>query len=180
MDLYCLNLHIMNKSKVNLDCNIFSDKEAIRLLKQAIKAKNQINYPNIPDYAVPEPHYEDKTANGLTKCIVDFLNNTEGCQAERISSEGRVIDTRKSVANTVGVIKTIGSIKRVKSSSQVGTADISATLWGRSVKIEVKIGADRQSEAQKLYQTNIEKAGGVYLIVRSFGDFYNWFVHFKS
>lgn len=169
----------MNKGKENqrFDCDIFTDKEAIRLLKKAIKAKNQSNYPNVPNYAVPEPQYEDRTANGLTKCIVDFLNNTEGCQAERISSEGRVIDTRTVTTNTIGVIKTIGSIKRVKSSSQVGTADISATLWGRSVKIEVKIGADRQSEAQKLYQASIEKAGGIYLLIKSFGDFMNWFVH---
>ncbi|MDI9874502.1 hypothetical protein [Flectobacillus rivi] len=171
----------MNKGKENqrFDCDIFTDKEAIKLLKKAIKAKNQSNYPNIPEYAVPEPRYEDKTANGLTKCIVDFLNNTEGCQAERISSEGRVIDTRKTVTNTVGVIKTIGSIKRVKSSSQVGTADISATMWGQSVKIEVKIGADRQSEAQKLYQASIEKAGGIYLLIKSFGEFFNWYIHFK-
>lgn len=99
----------MNKGRVYI-----SDKEAIRLLKEAIKAKNQINHPNVPSHAVPEPKYEDKTANGLTKCVIDFLNNTKGCYAERISSEGRVIDTRRAVTNTIGVTKTIGSIRRVK------------------------------------------------------------------
>jgi hypothetical protein len=40
------------------------------------------------------------------------------------------------------------------------------------VAIEVKIGKDRQSEAQKNYQAMIEKAGGIYWIVKSFDDFY--------
>lgn len=57
----------------------------------------------------------------------------------------------------------------------VGTADISATIRGRSVKIEVKIGRDRQSEAQKRYQASIEAAGGIYYIARNIDDFMQWY-----
>jgi hypothetical protein len=58
---------------------------------------------------------------------------------------------------------------------QNGTADISATILGRSVKVEIKIGNDRQSEAQKNYQISIENAKGYYLIVKNFSDFFTWF-----
>jgi hypothetical protein len=56
-----------------------------------------------------------------------------------------------------------------------GTADISATIRGRSVKIEVKYGKDRQSDAQKQYQEDIERAGGVYIIARDMDQFLDWF-----
>jgi hypothetical protein len=65
-----------------------------------------------------------------------------------------------------------------KGTGTAGSADISATIKGRSVKIEVKIGKDRQSEAQKRYQENIEKAGGTYYIARNFDDFVEWYENF--
>lgn len=127
-----------------------------------------------PDYTYPRPNYSDKKANGLTKCIIDFLNFS-GYQAERISSEGRVIDTRKTYTDVTGRVKTIGGIQRAYSTTTNGTADISATIGGRSIKIEVKIGRDMQSEAQRGYQKSIERAGGVYFIAKDFQSFYEWF-----
>ena len=59
---------------------------------------------------------------------------------------------------------------------QVGSADISATIEGRSVKIEIKVGSDRQSEAQKRYQQQVENAGGTYFIATSFEQFEDWFI----
>jgi hypothetical protein len=153
-----------------------TDKQAMKLLKEAVKDKKALNSPSIPSYAIPVSNYEDKTANGLTRCIIDFLNSV-GCQAERISSEGKVIDTRETVTDVTGRCVTVGGVRRVKSVGQLGTADISATIRGRSVKIEVKIGQDQQSEAQKAYQKSIEDAGGVYLIVRSFSEFVAWLKH---
>jgi hypothetical protein len=73
--------------------------------------------------------------------------------------------------------KVIG-ITWTKSTSTPGSADISATIKGRSVKIEVKIGKDRQSEAQKRYQDAIESAGGVYIIARDFDSFVEWYDQF--
>ena len=57
----------------------------------------------------------------------------------------------------------------------VGTADISATIGGRSVKIEVKVGRDRQSEAQRIYQQQVEAAGGIYYIATDFESFVKWY-----
>lgn len=122
-----------------------------------------------PDY-VPKTTYTDKTANGLTKCIVHWLN-LNGWQAERISTTGRYIDNSKVVTDVLGNRKKIGSGKYIKGSGTNGSADISATIKGRSIKIEVKIGKDRQSDAQKKYQEMIEKAGGVYFIATDFDEF---------
>ncbi len=100
------------------------------------------------------------------------MNN---CQAERVSSEGRIIDQRKIVTNVLGQVGMIGSVKRVYGSSKKGTADISATIKvrgvGRSCKFEVKIGKDRMSPAQEAYRDEVESAGGIYRIVRSFDEF---------
>jgi hypothetical protein len=128
------------------------------------------SYPNVPKYALSTPKYEDKTANGLTKCIIEFLQLSNH-QAERINTMGRPIDNRKQVTDVIGRTKTIGSMTWGKSTATKGSADISATIQGRSVKIEVKIGKDRQSEDQKVYQTNIEKSGGQYWIAKNFDDF---------
>jgi hypothetical protein len=128
------------------------------------------SYPNVPKYALSAPKYEDKTANGLTKCIIEFLQLSNH-QAERINTMGRPIDNRKQVTDVIGRTKTIGSMTWGKSTATKGSADISATIQGMSVKIEVKIGADRQSEDQKVYQANIEKSGGKYWIAKNFDDF---------
>jgi hypothetical protein len=128
------------------------------------------SYPNVPKYALSAPKYEDKTANGLTKCIIEFLQLSNH-QAERINTMGRPIDNRKQVTDVIGRTKTIGSMTWGKSTATKGSADISATIQGRSVKIEVKIGADRQSNDQKVYQANIEKSGGKYWIAKNFDDF---------
>ena len=149
--------------------------KGIQILKDLKLAETKRQHPNYPEYAIPPYKCTDKTANGLTKCIVTFLNLLEW-QAERISNEGRVIDSRKTVTDVVGRMRTTGGVKRIKSSGRNGTADISSTILGRSVKIEVKIGKDRQSDNQKEYQEEVERAGGVYLIAKDFQSFYEWYV----
>lgn len=114
--------------------------------------------------------YSDKTANGLTRCIIDFLTFS-GWQAERITNTGRMIDRRRTYTDVLGHKKQIGSMEWVKGTGTAGTADISATIAGRSVKIEVKIGRDRQSTAQSIYQKKIEASGGIYFIATNMQDF---------
>lgn len=144
--------------------------------------RKRLMYPNVPEHAIPASKYSDKTANGLTKCVIDWLR-LNGWQAERINSTGRMIDQRQTVTNGIGQTKVIGSVKWIKGNGQKGTADISATIKGRSIKIEVKCEAtgDRyQSQAQKQYQKQIEQAGGVYLIVRNFSQFMIWYDAFLT
>ena len=118
--------------------------------------------------------HRDDTANGLTRCIIDYLHY-KGWQAERINTTGIPHDTRQQATDILGRTRTIGSVEWRPSGSTKGSADISATIGGRSVKIEVKIGKDRQSAAQRQYQAAIEQAGGLYYIARDFTTFVAWY-----
>ncbi len=142
----------------------------IQQLKSLAMQNVRDKHPNLPEIAVSCKPYSDKTANGLTKCVTDFINFSGG-QAERIGNTGRYVDNRITYEDAVGY-KTIGKAKWIRGSGTNGTADISAVIKGKSVKIEVKIGRDKQSEAQRIYQQKIEQAGGIYWIVKTFDDFY--------
>jgi hypothetical protein len=140
--------------------------------KELIKLKmasSQAKHPNMHPDCIPRPVYSDKTANGLTKMVIDWIT-LNGGQAERISNMGRYIDSSKVVTNVLGQRMKIGSGKFIPGAGTNGTADISAIVKGRSVKIEVKM-KDKQSDAQKKYQESVERAGGIYYIVRSFDEF---------
>ena len=159
----------MNKSNP-----VPGNKSAIRHLKDLYLLGSEQKHPSIPAYARFAPNYTDKTANGLTRCIIDFINLSGG-QAERINNTGRQIDSRQTVQDVLGHTRTIGSIKWIKGTGTNGTADISATIKGRSVKVEVKIGKDKQSDFQIKYQFNIERAGGIYFVAKDFESFLNWY-----
>jgi len=142
-------------------------KALLHELKIKRYAETHPNYP--PDY-IPKTMYKDSTANGLTRAICDYINYN-GYQAERINTMGTAREKKTTAGKVIGVTWTKGT-------STAGSADISATIKGRSVKIEVKIGKDRQSEAQKRYQENIERAGGIYIIAKDFDSFVEWYENF--
>ena len=127
-------------------------------------------YPNVPAHGVRPKPYKDKTANDLSKAIKAAIELCGG-QAERIANMGRTIDNRYSYTDVLGRSKTIGSVKYIPGTGTNGTADLSATINGKSIKIEVKIGRDKMSESQHLYRDKVEAAGGVYIIARSYEQF---------
>ena len=106
------------------------------------------------------------TANSLTAAIIRYIE-AHGGQAERISVVGRPITARQGGREYI--------VRWAQSHMTVGTADISATVQGRSVKIEVKVGRDTQSDAQRQYQRSVEDAGGLYYVARSMDGFVNWY-----
>ena len=162
-----LNAKIQKKSR-------YSKSESVKSLEIMADEAARKKYPNTPTEWLAPRKYSDKTANGLTKCIIDFLR-FKNCQAERISTTGRLINNQKSFVDVVGRTRFVGEgAKWIPGTGTNGSADISATIRGRSVKIEVKINRDRQSEYQKKYQQDIERAGGVYIIATSFEKFYKW------
>jgi hypothetical protein len=96
--------------------------------------------------------YSDKTANGLTKMITDYIKFSGGF-ANRINNMG-VYDSK---------------LKRYrKSNTKKGTPDVDAIIAGLSVKIEVKIGKDKLSEDQINVKKQIENSGGVWLLAKDF------------
>lgn len=142
-------------------------KEHLIVLKMR---DTQRKNPNFPPHAIPRPTYTDRTANGLTKMVIDFVNLMGG-QAERISNTGRAMVTKGPKDQLFN--RRFDEIKWIPGQGTNGTADISATIRGKSVKIEVKIGKDRMSQAQKEYQQAIQRSGGVYLVAKTFDQIYN-------
>ena len=51
-----------------------------------------------------------------------------------------------------------------------GQGDILCCMKGRFIEVEVKTKTGRQSDAQKLRERNITKAGGLYILARSVDD----------
>lgn len=133
--------------------------EDVKKLENAVFEQTKKQFPNFP--YPPKRTFRDNTANGLTECVITYIELAGG-QAERINSTGQKINT-------------LSGDKWVKGSSDRGSADISATIKGKSVKIEIKIGTDIQSEHQKKYQERIEQAGGIYIIVKDFTQFVELF-----
>jgi len=147
--------------------------EGLEQLRALALAHSRTLHPTLPESARSTRTYNDRTSNGCCLCIIDFLHFS-GQQAERVSVTGRYIDKSKTVKDTLGFTRRIGSGQWIKSSMQPGTADLSATINGRSVKIEIKIGRDKQSEFQKRYQQQIEQAGGLYWLCHNFDEFLNY------
>jgi len=153
---------------------------AIKVLEAMALVALKKKYPNFP--YPPTPSYTDKTSNGLTKCIVDFLN-LSGHHAERINSMGFAKDNRRKVVDVVGQTRTIGDVTWIKGNTQKGTADISATIHGQSVKIEVKCeatGDRRQSEAQKNISHRLKTLAANISLLGIFKTFSIFSIHHKK
>lgn len=132
-------------------------------LAAAAQESKRARYPTVPSYALPRSTYTDKDANGLTRCIVDFVNLHPGCYAWRVNNAA-VYDV------TTGKHRS-GTIRK-------GVADISAIRNGVAWQIEVKTAGDRQSEHQKDFQEKVQSAGGVYVIAQTFAGFAQyWYKH---
>lgn len=137
------------EGKIESNMNV---KNELIEISAAAKAKR---YPSVPDHALPKTKVNTSTANGLTKAIVSWLT-LNGHFASRTSSAGRYLPKEG---------------RFIPSTTRKGYPDITATIDGRSVYIEVKIGRDRMSDGQKKVKEEIERAGGVYFIAHSFDEF---------
>lgn len=154
------------------------NKTNAQLLK-ALELENlRLKYPSIDEKYIPYTKWADNSANALTKCVIAYITFMGG-QAERISSQGQYREGAKIQVGT-GELAHHRQLpgKWTPGQSTKGTADISSTIRGRSVKIEIKYGKDVQSDVQKQYQEAVERAGGVYIIVRSFDEFVEWYKQF--
>lgn len=140
-------------------------KDELRLLKlESIKRSTPAAFEASGGYDYKVKPYTDKDANGLTRCILDFINfNTEiPGTATRINTQGQ----RRMIK---------GRERWVKGTTRRGTADIIGTICGVYVAIEIKIGRDKQREQQLKEQARIEKAGGKYFIAKDFPGFRQWY-----
>jgi hypothetical protein len=145
-------------------------------LNEAYRAYMQARYPSVPEHGLPSRYQRtDNNANGLTACIKDWIQ-WHGGQCERVSNQGQARVNKIQLSNGL----TRSTVTWTPGQGTRGTADLHAIIQGRAVKIEVKYGKDRQSEAQKAYMEAIQQAGGVYIIARDFDGFLEWWDGFVS
>lgn len=71
----------------------YKKPDAIRELEDAVFDVKKQKHPNVP--YLTKHQYSDKTANDLTRAIIDFVR-LRGGQAERINTTGRA-KRRKSI-----------------------------------------------------------------------------------
>lgn len=149
-------------------------------LRQLILEEQRLKYPTIPNKMLRVNIYQtDKPEKREKKRIEKFLNLVGNARCNIIENRGQRIDNRKTVTDVLGRKKVIGSVHFIGSGMRNGIADMMAVINGRAYDIELKRvyakGKDRQSEEQKDEQKRMESAGGTYLIVTSFEDFYEWY-----
>ena len=94
------------------------------------------------------------TANGLTKFICQYIIWMGG-NATRVNVMGRKVGN-----------------KWIKSTTRKGTADVTATIRGRSCKFEVKVGRDKPRPEQLAEQARERASGGVYEFISTPEEFY--------
>lgn len=114
--------------------------------KQRYQQAHELNFKQQYPKAYADGHYtapkypDVRKANGLTLAICNFVN-WNGYRATRISTTGRQLGG-----------------KWIYGTTRKGTADISLTLKGRAVQIEIKVGNDRASEHKsKNKQRNVQR-----------------------
>ncbi len=114
---------------------------------------------NVPGFAIPKTKYSDKTSNGLTKAVIDYLT-LKGHYAVRINTQGNYSLKLK---------------KFIRSGSTPGTPDVVGSLSdGRYIGVEIKIGRDKLSPAQIAMQQRIKNANGIYFVAKDFQSFYDF------
>jgi len=152
----------------------------VTALQTLISLHNQYQvkrYPTTPKHALPPAKYSDTTSNGLTKCIVDFcmfIQVLHGVQvvAWRQGNEGRY-RPGAVVHNVMG--KAIQLPGKWLPGLNNGIGDVTILLSGKFISVEIKIRKDKQKEDQESFEAKVDRAGGIYLQVKTFQDFYDKF-----
>ncbi len=170
-------LSVFDNGSILYDCKPIANHKflsAIELLKEISLEHDRKKRPSIPEHCRAVHRFNDKTANGLTKCVITFLN-LSGHRADRISAAGRYIEGEK-ITDVIGFTRQMkGSF--IPGTTRKGYADINASIkipsqkFATPLMIEIKM-KDKQSEVQKKFQAAEERAGGFYSIVHSFEEFY--------
>ena len=156
-------------------------RENKKLLNELYIQHQKKKHPSVPEHCLAQKYaHSDNSTNGLTKCIIDFLNYS-GHYAERINTTGKYVDNSKVVENVLGQKVKVGSGQWIKGTGVKGRADITAkikmenTPYPVAVEIEIKFGKDRMSDAQKEYQSKMEDIGTPYVVIKTFDNFIEWF-----
>ena len=148
----------MKSRKIDLICS----PEAYQFLTDWIRQR----YPNQPYLPKPETYFyqnikhREYLSRWLESVITRILNNNDETMAKKVETVGA------KVKNKYGE-----EIWIKKRASKVGEPDIGATVKGRTVYFEVKIGHDRLSDEQLIFHERARKAGCLVFTVRTVDEF---------
>ena len=104
-----------------------------------------------------------ESANRITANILMVINMQPGCAAYRINNVG-IFDEKKQSWR--------------KSNTKKGLHDTLACVYGFFLTIEVKAGADKLSDEQKMRAFEITTAKGTFFEARSTDSFLQWWPDF--
>ena len=144
--------------------------KATEHLKQLWLEDMQRKHPLMTAGQIGELSINGTPSNKLTKQIIKYIQLIGG-RAERVRSEGRY-KVGEQYTDVFGKKRQTNGYF-IPSTSRKGTADVSALVKGKSLAIEIKIGADRMSDHQKKYKEETEQAGGYYIIAKDFQQAYD-------
>jgi len=148
-----MELDFIHETKQRQSKPRYCKPASVKVLERLHFERKKMKHPDIP-YPVRTTFRDDK-ANDLTRCIIAWLQ-LNGHFGGRVNTGG-------TYSEKLG--------KYIRSGSKKGMADITAVMNGKHVSIEVKTGRDRIRENQMKVKQEIERAGGVYIVVHSFDDF---------
>ena len=112
-------------------------------------------------------------APSLERAITDYLKFI-GHQCSKITTSGRYVAGKKliGVNSVLGMTKSLDTGMYIPGGATKGVADLLAIIYGLSFSIEIKYSkGDKQRETQQKYQSAVEKAGGYYMITKTFPEF---------
>jgi len=148
-----MNLDFIDAAKKKRTKPHYQKPDSVKELERLFHEQKKAKHPDVP--YLPKTAFRDDSASGLTQSIIAWLK-LNGHFAARVNVTG-IYDVR------------LGKYRR--SGARKGMADISAVVKGRHVSIEVKTGRDRMRPDQLKVKSEVEAAGGVYIVVSSFDDF---------
>lgn len=107
----------------------------------------------------------------IESVIIKMLKDI-GADPVKVQDTGKYIDRSRTVTDVLGRKRTIGSGEWVKDKTvKPGRADVRCFFNGKMYNLEVKVGADRLSDAQKKEQVRAATNGEEYVIIKTIDDF---------
>lgn len=157
--------------------------KALEHLKELIFQDLKRKYPSVPEHTIPINIFGAMKPEKREKKRIERFCELMGHNVVIIENRGQRIDNNHSYTDAIGGEHFIkGKADFISSGMKKGIADLQGSIKGKAVAIELKRvyakGKDRMSAEQINFKERQERDGGIYIIVESFEDFYEWYNNF--
>ncbi len=158
-----------NRKKLSQVCSL----EAYQWLQQwIVDLRPNAKYPPRPEHYFYKNTTHRKYLSNFVESVIVMVMRKKGCDPIKAKDAGKSIDKSKTVTDVLGRTKNIGGRVWVRDKDvKPGRADIVVFYKGQLWNLEVKVGHDRQSDAQRVEQQRALRNGERYEVIRSVDDF---------